>query len=83
MRQERYLKTFRNLKPGVTQMIIHCGYDDAELQGITGSHFLRDDDRRVFSDTAVKQEIEAMGIEIISWQQLRERQATTIPVPDE
>ncbi len=82
-RQERYLNTFRNLKPGVTQMIIHCGYDDAELQGITGSHFLRDDDRRVFSDTAVKQEIEAMGIEIISWQQLRERQATTIPVPDE
>ena len=82
-RQERYLKTFRNLKPGVTQMIIHCGYDEAELQGITGSHFLRDDDRRVFSDLAVKQEIEAMGIEIVSWQQLRDRQTTTIPVPDE
>ena len=73
-RQERYLKTFQNLKPGVTQMIIHCGYDDAELQGITGSHFLRDDDRRVFSDPAVKQKIESMGIEIISWQQHRDRQ---------
>lgn len=82
-RQERYLNTFRNLKPGVTQMIIHCGYDDAELQGITGSHFLRDDDRRVFSDPAVKQEIEAMGIEIISWQQLRDRQTTNAPVPKE
>jgi len=73
VRQDRYLKTFRELKPGVTQMIIHCGYDDAELQGITGSHFLRDDDRRIFSDEAVKKQIEDMGIEIISWRQLRER----------
>ncbi len=71
-RQERYLKTFRELKPGVTQMIIHCGYDDAELQAITGSHFLRDDDRRIFSDPEVKIQIEQMGIEIINWQQLRE-----------
>ncbi len=64
-------------------MIIHCGYDDAELPGITGSHFLRDDDRRVFSDPAVKQEIEDMGIEIISWQQLRDRQTIGAPVPKE
>jgi predicted glycoside hydrolase/deacetylase ChbG (UPF0249 family) len=73
VRQNRYLKTFRELKPGVTQMIIHCGYDDAELQGITGSHFLRDDDRRIFSDEAVKKQLDEMGVEIISWRQLRER----------
>ena len=79
-RQERYLKTFRDLKPGVTQMIIHCGYDDAELQGITGSHFLRGDDTKVFSDPAVKKQIEEMGVEIISWQQLRDQQMTVAPV---
>jgi chitin disaccharide deacetylase len=67
------LKTFRELKPGVTQMIIHCGYDDAELQGITGSNFLRDDDRRIFSDEAVKKLIDEMGVEIITWRQLRDR----------
>lgn len=72
-RQARYLKTFRELKPGVTQMIIHCGYDDAELQAITGSHFLRDDDRKIFSDVAVKKQIDEMGVEIISWRQLREQ----------
>ena len=71
-RQRRYLETFRNLKPGVTQMIIHCGTDDAELQAITSSHFLRGDDARIFSDPAVKAEIDAMGIEIISWTQLTE-----------
>ena len=75
-RQKRYLDTIRNLKPGVTQMIIHCGYSHSELQAITGSHFLRDDDRRIFSDPAVRQQIEAMGVEIIDWTRLREmRQA--------
>jgi predicted glycoside hydrolase/deacetylase ChbG (UPF0249 family) len=74
-RQERYLRTFRDLKPGVTQMIIHCGYDDAELQAITGSHFLRGDDTRIFMDGNVKQQIEDMGIEIISWSELRKRVA--------
>ena len=72
-RQQRYLDTFRDLKPGVTQMIIHCGYDNEELQGITGSHFLRGDDTRIFSDAEVRKQIDAMGIEIITWQQLRER----------
>lgn len=73
-RQKRYLDTIRDLKPGVTQMIIHCGYDDSELQAITGSSFLRDDDRRIFSDPAVRQQIEAMGVEIIDWTKLREMQ---------
>ena len=73
-RQKRYLDTIRDLKPGVTQMIIHCGYDDSELQAITGSHFLRDDDRRIFSDPAVREQIEAMGVEIIDWTKLRELQ---------
>ena len=54
-------------------MIIHCGYDNEELQGITGSHFLRGDDTRIFSDAEVRKQIDAMGIEIITWQQLRER----------
>lgn len=73
-RQKRYLDTFRNLKPGVTQMIIHCGYDDEELKAVTGSHFLRGDDTRIFSDPEVRAEIDKMGIRIISWQQLREMQ---------
>lgn len=54
-------------------MIIHCGYDDAELQATTGSHFLRDDDRKIFSDDAVKKQIDEMGVEITNWRQLRER----------
>jgi hypothetical protein len=54
-------------------MIIHCGYDDAELQAITGSHFLRGDDTRIFMDAEVKKQIDEMGIEIVTWTQLRAR----------
>ncbi|MEN9554263.1 MAG: hypothetical protein RLZZ232_549 [Planctomycetota bacterium] len=70
-RQKRYLDTFRTLQPGVTQMIIHCGTDDAELQAITGSHFLRGSDTRIFSDPDIRRQIEAMGIQLISWTELR------------
>jgi predicted glycoside hydrolase/deacetylase ChbG (UPF0249 family) len=71
-RQARYLNTFRTLKPGVTQMIIHCGRNDAELQGITSSHFLRGDDTDIFSDPEVLAQIREMGVKIISWKELRE-----------
>ncbi|MFO1022351.1 MAG: polysaccharide deacetylase family protein [Planctomycetales bacterium] len=77
-RQKRYLDTFRKLKPGVTQMIIHCGYDNSEMQAISGSHFLRGDDTKIFTDPAVKEEIDKMGIEIISWKQLREMQGKKV-----
>lgn len=73
-RQKRYVDTIRELKPGVSQIIIHCGYDNDELQGITGSHFLRGDDTRVFSDPEVRKTIDDLGVKIISWKQLREMQ---------
>lgn len=33
-----YLDLVRNLKPGVTELIVHLGYDDAELQAVTVNH---------------------------------------------
>jgi hypothetical protein len=72
MRRESYLKTLRELKPGVAEIIIHCGIDNAELQGITNSSANRDGDRRIFTDPDVIAEIKRLGIEIISWKQFHE-----------
>ena len=33
-----YLNAIRNLKPGLTEMIVHLGHDDSELQAITVDH---------------------------------------------
>jgi predicted glycoside hydrolase/deacetylase ChbG (UPF0249 family) len=70
-RREAYLETLRKLRPGVSQLIIHCGYDDAELRAITSSAPQRDEDRRVFSDPEVMSLIKELGIQVIGWRQLR------------
>ncbi|MGI8402337.1 MAG: polysaccharide deacetylase family protein [Gemmatimonadaceae bacterium] len=33
-----YLRAIDNLKPGITEMIVHLGHDDAELQAVTVNH---------------------------------------------
>jgi chitin disaccharide deacetylase len=33
-----YTNAIKNLKPGITEIIVHLGYDDAELQAVTVGH---------------------------------------------
>jgi len=68
-RKQIYLDELRKLKPGVSEIIIHCGYNNDELGAITGSAPLRDSDRRIFTDPEVMTEIEKLGIEVITWKQ--------------
>ena len=70
-RRQTYIDTIKSLGPGVTQLIIHCGYDDAELQSITNSSSRRDGDRRIFCETKIKELVQAEGIEVISWSDFR------------
>ena len=72
VRKAHYLKVFRELNPGFSEIIIHCGYNGPELKAITGSHKLRDDDRRIFQDPEVIEEVKKLGIEVITWKQAHE-----------
>ena len=71
-RKQIYRNTLRELPPGVSQIIIHCGYDDSELRNITSSVSIRDGDRQIFMSDDVKAEIEKLGIEVIGWKRFRE-----------
>lgn len=75
-RRARYLEALRDLPAGYNQLIVHCGYDDAELRAITSSAARRDRDRRVFTDPQVAKEIEELGVKLITWRQFRELAAT-------
>jgi predicted glycoside hydrolase/deacetylase ChbG (UPF0249 family) len=72
MRKQSYLRALRELKPGVSEIIIHCGIDNAELQGITNSSANRDGDRQIFTSSDVIDEIRQLGIKVISWKQFHE-----------
>ncbi len=71
-RKAHYLKVIRELPPGLSEIIIHCGVNDAELEAITGSYKLRDGDRRIFQDPEVIAEVKRLGIEVITWKQAHE-----------
>ena len=67
-----YLKAIADTGPGVRYVIIHCGYDDAELQAITSSSKIRNTDREVFTDPEFIEAVKQTGVEIVTWKQVRE-----------
>ncbi len=77
-RREQYLNVLRNLKPGVSQLIIHCGYDDSELRAISNSAARRDEDRRIFTDPEVIELVKKQGIKVIGWKAFRKLNVTTL-----
>jgi chitin disaccharide deacetylase len=71
-RSDNYLKTLRTLPVGFNELIIHCGYADAELRAVTNSAERREGDLKVFTDPAVKALLDAEGIKLITWKQFHE-----------
>ncbi len=73
-REASYLRAIRELEPGVTQLIIHCGVGNDELEAITDSWQRRDGDRRIFTDPKIAEELKKENIELITWKQFHAMQ---------
>jgi chitin disaccharide deacetylase len=71
-----YLDAIKNLKPGVTEIIVHLGHDDAELQAVTVDHpdygaAWRQRDYDVVTSAEFKQALEENHVILIHWKDLK------------
>lgn len=77
--QQERVETYRgflgSIPPGVSLLIVHCGYDDDELRSITNSASRRDGDRQIFTNPAMTAFMKDANIEIITWNQFRRMRA--------
>jgi len=71
-----YLNAIQHLKPGLTQIIVHLGHDDAELQAVTLDHpdygaAWRQRDYDAVSSPEFKKAIENNHVILIKWNDLK------------
>jgi predicted glycoside hydrolase/deacetylase ChbG (UPF0249 family) len=71
-----YLNAVANLKPGLTEMIVHLGRDDAELQAVTVNHepygsAWRQRDSDVVTSPEFRQALKDHGVTLITWKALQ------------
>ena len=71
-----YLDLVKNLKPGVTELIVHLGYDDAELQAVTVNHpdygaAWRQRDFDVITSPEFKKALQDNHVTLIRWSDIK------------
>lgn len=71
-----YLNTIKSLKPGVTEIIVHLGHDDAELQAVTVNHpdygaAWRQRDYNVITSPEFKKAIGDNHVILVHWSDLK------------
>ncbi len=71
-----YLDTIKNLKPGLTELIVHLGYDDAELQAVTVNHpdygsAWRQRDYDAITSAEFKKALQDNHVVLVRWSDLK------------
>lgn len=70
-----YLNALATLKPGLTEMIVHLGHDDAELQAVTAGHAdygsaWRQRDYDVVTSPEFQKALRDNGIRLVHWRDI-------------
>ena len=71
-----YVNAVKNLKPGLSEMIVHLGHDDAELQAVTLDHpdygsAWRQRDFDIMTSPELKKVLEDNHIILVRWKDLK------------
>ena len=74
--KEFYLNAIAGLKPGLTEMIVHLGSDDAELQAVTVNHepygsAWRQRDYQVMSSPEFRKALQDNHVVLVHWSDLK------------
>jgi chitin disaccharide deacetylase len=73
MKTEKYIQSLKELKPGVTMVIMHCTAPTEVFGHIAGSGDTRKGDLLAMMDPALKKAIEQEGIILTTWRELKQR----------
>jgi predicted glycoside hydrolase/deacetylase ChbG (UPF0249 family) len=73
-----YTNGLKNLKPGLTYLIIHTAYDDEEMRAVTIDHpdwgaAWRQEDFDFFSSAESKKLLKDNNIYVITWKEIRDK----------
>ena len=74
--KQYYLDLIKGLKPGLTELIVHLGHDDAELQAVTVDHepwgsAWRGRDTDVVNGAEFRQALRDNGVVLVRWRDLQ------------
>jgi len=74
--KEFYFGAIKNLKPGLTEMIVHLGHDDAELQAVTVDHepygsAWRQRDYDIVTSQAFRQALSDNHVTLVRWRDIQ------------
>lgn len=69
-RRRHYYNLFRNLKPGVTEVIVHLSMNDEEIQHISNAWLRRWNEYQIFTDPKTRELLDSLGIKLIGYKQL-------------
>jgi predicted glycoside hydrolase/deacetylase ChbG (UPF0249 family) len=72
-----YLGLIKSLKPGLTEMIVHLAYDDAEMQAVTEGHpdygsAWRQRDFDVMTSPEFRQALKDNQVTLIGWRAIKD-----------
>ena len=70
-----YTQAVKNLRPGITEIIIHLGYDDEELRAVTIDHpdygaAWREADLEFFTSERWRNLVQSEDVQLITWREI-------------